>query len=68
MPEGAKTTQLIGAGSLGGIGFTMSLFIASLAFDNASYLASAKISILCASVLSGILGVIIFKTSKLFKA
>ena len=45
MPEGAKTTQLIGAGSLGGIGFTMSLFIASLAFDNASYLASAKISI-----------------------
>lgn len=68
MPEGAHNTQLIGAGSLGGIGFTMSLFIASLAFDNANYLAIAKISILCASVLSGILGVIIFKTSNLFKA
>ena len=68
MPEGATKIQLAGAGSLGGIGFTMSLFIAALAFDNANYLASAKISILCASVLSGILGVIIFKTSSLFKA
>ena len=68
MPEGAKNIQLIGAGSLGGIGFTMSLFIAALAFDNPAYLASAKISILCASVLSGILGMIIFKASALFKA
>lgn len=67
IPEGAKNIQLIGAGSLGGIGFTMSLFIASLAFDNAAYIASAKISILCASILSGILGVIIFKTSNLLK-
>lgn len=68
IPEGAKNVQLLGAGSLGGIGFTMSLFIASLAFTNPAYIASAKISILCASVLSGILGVIIFKMSNLFKA
>ena len=68
IPEGAKNIQLLGAGSLGGIGFTMSLFIASLAFDNAQYLTTAKISILCASVLSGILGVIIFKTANLLKA
>lgn len=68
IPDGANSTQLLGAGSLGGIGFTMSLFIASLAFDNPQYLTSAKISILCASVLSGILGVIIFKASSLLKA
>ncbi len=68
IPDGAKASQLIGAGSLGGIGFTMSLFIASLAFDNAAYLTSAKLSILCASVLSGILGIIIFKAADLFKS
>lgn len=68
IPEGANGSQLMGAGSLGGIGFTMSLFIASLAFDNAAYITSAKISILFASVLSGILGIIIFKTANLFKA
>ncbi len=68
IPVGAKNIQLIGAGSLGGIGFTMSLFIASLAFDNAAYLTSAKLSILCASVLSGILGMVIFKLSGLFTA
>ena len=68
IPDGAKTSQLLGAGSLGGIGFTMSLFIASLAFDNAAYLTSAKLSILCASVLSGILGIIIFKAAALFSS
>ena len=68
IPEGAKHTQLTGAGSLGGIGFTMSLFIASLAFTNPAYITSAKISILCASVLSGILGVIIFKLANFLKA
>ena len=65
IPDGAKASQLIGAGSLGGIGFTMSLFIASLAFDNPAYLTSAKLSILCASVLSGILGIVIFKAASL---
>ena len=51
--------QLIGAGALGGIGFTMSLFIAGLAFPNAADYAAAKIAIFIASVIATVLGTII---------
>ena len=51
---------------LGGIGFTMSIFIASLAFaDSGAMLDLAKISILSASILSGILGALVFKLQSL---
>jgi Na+:H+ antiporter, NhaA family len=49
--------QVAGAGALAGIGFTMSLFIAGQAFPAASDFAAAKIAILSASVLSGIVGI-----------
>ena len=48
-PEAYSWRQLIGAGALGGIGFTMSLFIAGLAFPNAADYAAAKIAIFIAS-------------------
>jgi NhaA family Na+:H+ antiporter len=48
---------MIGAGSLAGIGFTMSLFIASEAFPAPSDFAAAKIAVLSASVLSALFGV-----------
>lgn len=48
--------QLCGAGALGGVGFTMSLFIASEAFPNAADFAGAKIAIFIASLLAGVLG------------
>ena len=51
--------QIIGVGMLGGIGFTMSLFIANLAFGEAPALETAKVGILVASVVSGIAGVIV---------
>ena len=51
---------------LGGIGFTMSIFIASLAFTDSAMLDLAKISILSASILSGILGTAFFKLQSLF--
>jgi len=57
LPQGASMSQLIGVGALGGIGFTMSIFVADLAFlgdENAIF--QAKIGILTASLLSGILG------------
>jgi len=41
---------------LAGIGFTVSIFISSLAFDNDLYLAEAKTAVLAASVISGVLG------------
>ncbi len=56
LPKGANWKQITGIGFLGGLGFTMSLFIANLAFDNPEYLNPAKIGILIGSLISGIIG------------
>lgn len=58
-PEAYSWRQLIGAGALGGIGFTMSLFIAGLAFPNPADYAAAKIAIFIASLIAAVLGMII---------
>jgi len=58
-PEAYSWRQLVGAGALGGIGFTMSLFIAGLAFPNAADYAAAKIAIFIASVIAAVVGTII---------
>ena len=58
-PEVYSWRQLVGAGALGGIGFTMSLFIAGLAFPNSADYAAAKIAIFIASIIAGVLGAII---------
>jgi NhaA family Na+:H+ antiporter len=63
LPEGVTWAQVFGAGCLAGIGFTMSLFISDLAFDNETLIATAKIGILAASLMSGILGFIILSRS-----
>lgn len=49
-------TALHGCAWLGGIGFTMSMFIAALAFSGTDLLDSATIGILIASVVSGVIG------------
>jgi NhaA family Na+:H+ antiporter len=49
--------QLFGAGALGGIGFTMSLFIAGQAFPNRADFAAAQIAIFMASIIAGLFGV-----------
>ena len=56
LPAGATWRQLYGVGCLCGIGFTMSLFIAALAFTSAQTLDSAKLGILAASAVSAVLG------------
>ena len=53
--------QLAGAGALAGIGFTMSLFIAGQAFDVEADFAAAKIAIFAASVVAGLIGVLILR-------
>lgn len=58
-PASYNWRQLFGAGTLAGIGFTMSLFIATEAFRLASDFAAAKIAIFIASIVAGILGAII---------
>jgi len=55
-PEGVSIRQLYGAGLLGGIGFTMSLFIAGLAFGDGPDLEVAKLAILTASAISAVVG------------
>ena len=56
LPQRTSWRQMTGVATLGGIGFTMSLFIAGLAFGNSALLAEAKVGILAGSILSGWLG------------
>jgi NhaA family Na+:H+ antiporter len=56
-PAGYSWRQLSGAGALAGIGFTMSLFIASQAFASADDFSAAKLAVFGASLLSAIIGV-----------
>ena len=55
-PDHLSWGCILGAGMLAGIGFTMSMFVTNLAFESASHIDIAKISILCSSLLAGILG------------
>jgi NhaA family Na+:H+ antiporter len=56
LPHGVTWSHIIGVGLLAGMGFTMSLFITDLAFVNPEHQIIAKVSVLMASVISGILG------------
>ncbi|MGJ8620664.1 MAG: Na+/H+ antiporter NhaA [Methylophilaceae bacterium] len=58
LPTGVKFSQLAGVAILAGIGFTMSIFVAELAYSSthADYLVMAKVGILSASLIAGIIG------------
>lgn len=65
LPDGSSWMQLYGLSILTGIGFTMSLFVDSLAFnDTQIYHYADKLAILIASFVSGILGFIVLRFSK----
>ena len=59
LPNAVSWKHIIAAGFLGGIGFTMSIFITLLAFNNLEIIQSSKISILLSSLLAGIVGFLI---------
>jgi NhaA family Na+:H+ antiporter len=62
LPAGTRWSQILGLGLLGGIGFTMSLFITNLAYEEAPELvAAAKVGIFAASLLAGILGYLLLR-------
>ncbi|WP_442483292.1 Na+/H+ antiporter NhaA [Aeoliella sp. SH292] len=58
-PDAYSWRQLCGAGALGGIGFTMSLFIAGVAFPDDTVYAAAKIGIFVASLAAGGIGILV---------
>jgi NhaA family Na+:H+ antiporter len=59
LPADMTWRHILGAGFLGGIGFTMSIFITLLAFEDAGVIQSTKISILVSSVVAGTIGFLI---------
>ena len=61
LPKNLKWAHILGAGMLGGIGFTMSIFITILAFKDPEIIVFSKIAILIASVLSGLFGLVYLK-------
>ena len=63
LPNGTSWTQILAASFLAGIGFTMSLFIANLAFDGGAMLLSAKLGILAGSLVAGIIGFMLLRAS-----
>ena len=57
LPTGVTLPQIVGIGLLAGIGFTMSIFIGSLGFENQpELLLNAKIGIVVASLIAGVAG------------
>ncbi|MCO4762250.1 MAG: Na+/H+ antiporter NhaA [Myxococcales bacterium] len=61
LPKGARWSQLFGAAVLGGIGFTMSLFVTGLAFSNPDHITPAKIGILGGSLVAAVVGLLILR-------
>ncbi|WP_354623020.1 Na+/H+ antiporter NhaA [Psychromonas sp. MME2] len=64
LPKGVTWTHVIGAGFLAGMGFTMSLFITDLAFSDPESQIIAKVAVLIASIISGLIGYTILMRSK----
>ncbi len=63
LPNGLTWRHVYGAGWLAGVGFTMSLFVGGLAFGGGELLAQTKIGILIASIISGVVGWLILRTT-----
>jgi Na+/H+ antiporter NhaA len=59
LPTGMTTRHVFGAAALAGIGFTVSLFVAELSFDDHLLTDEAKVGVLAASVLAGALGTVV---------
>ncbi len=62
-PEGATWTQILGVSMLGGVGFTMSLFIGMLAFPDPAQAAPLRLGVLAGSVLSAVAGYLVLAAS-----
>ncbi|RXP56590.1 Na+/H+ antiporter NhaA [Lutibacter sp. HS1-25] len=61
LPENVSFIQLFGVSLLGGLGFTMSLFIANLAYVEDALIAAAKMGVIIGSLVAGILGYLVLR-------
>jgi NhaA family Na+:H+ antiporter len=61
LPRGVSWGHVVGVGLLGGIGFTVAIFVTGLAFDRADLIEQSKIGILVASLLSGGVGYLVMR-------
>ena len=68
MPEGANWSMIYGVSLLCGIGFTMSLFVGGLAFDDTGHAAAVRLGVLAGSITSGIAGYLVLKRAIARKA
>lgn len=67
LPADSTWRHIFGVGLLAGIGFTMSIFIAILSFNDALHIAEGKLSILLTSLLAGVLGFLFLKSDKVYQ-
>ena len=63
LPENVNFKQLLGVSMLGGLGFTMSLFIANLAYEEENLVAAAKMGILIGSLIAGLFGYLVLRST-----
>jgi NhaA family Na+:H+ antiporter len=64
LPAGVTGSEIWGAAALSGIGFTVSLFIAGLAYDEPALQSQAKVGIFAASIAGGVLGAVILRRGR----
>lgn len=64
LPDGITMKHIFGVSLLAGIGFTMSIFIAHLAFSDEAMIDTAKLAILISSLVASILGILVIKKQK----
>lgn len=64
LPDGIFIRHLIGAGFLGGIGFTMAIFVTFLAFGDTEIAENSKLAVLLGSIVAGAIGYLILKTQQ----
>ena len=68
LPQYISWLQITGAGLLGGIGFTMAIFISGLAFSDTELVTQSKLAIFVASMAAGILGYVLLRYTRQFES
>jgi Na+/H+ antiporter NhaA len=68
LPQDVTTRNVIGAGALGGIGFTVSLFVTELAFGDAPFADQARLGVIVGSISAALIGTAICLTDRRPKA